>query len=68
MGNLKPKKRQFLGKTENFKSKRERSFFQRMLKAYLAGHEYFHFGYENVTPFRRERKLHKVLQKTFSKN
>lgn len=37
-------RRRFLGKTENFKSKEEKHFYNRMLKAYLKGNEYFFFG------------------------
>lgn len=54
-------KRQFLGKTEGFKDKQEKSFYQRMLKAYLAGHEYFHFGYEYIFN-KRVPARHLVLQ------
>jgi len=36
--------RKFLGKTEGFKDKEERHFFQRMLKAYLKGSKRFNFG------------------------
>jgi len=37
-------RRLFLGKTEGFKDKQERSYYQKMLKAYLKGHEYFRYG------------------------
>jgi hypothetical protein len=49
-------KRRFLGKTEfvidrtspekELASKQERHFYQRMLRAYLKGKEYFNFGRE----------------------
>lgn len=39
--------RKFLGKTEGFKDNRERHFYQRMLKAYLKGKQYFIFGFSN---------------------
>ncbi|MCO6149089.1 hypothetical protein [Flavobacterium sp. NRK1] len=57
----KPKKRQFLGKTDNFKDKAERSFYQRMLKAYLKGNEFFHYGYMYIAN-KRYPKRHAVLQ------
>lgn len=50
--------RKFLGKTEGFKDKEERSFNQRMLKAYLKGYKYFHFG-RNVLGHKKE---HLVMQ------
>jgi len=55
--------RQFLGKTENFENSREKAFHQRMLKAYLAGHKFFHFGYEYIFS-KRQPKQYLVLQKT----
>lgn len=36
-------RRLFLGKTEGFKDKRERSFYQKMLQEYLKGNRYFRF-------------------------
>lgn len=39
--------RKFLGKTKDFKDNRERHFYQRMLKAYLKGKQYFFFGFSN---------------------
>lgn len=42
--NIKPQLRKFLGKTENFKDKKERRFNQKMLKAYLKGAEFFKDG------------------------
>ena len=36
-------RRLFLGKTEGFADKRERAFYQRMLKAYLKGKKGFRF-------------------------
>lgn len=53
--------RKFLGKTEGFTDKTERHFYQRMLKAYHAGHQFFHFGYETIMG-QRQRKSHLVLQ------
>lgn len=53
--------RQFLGKTDNFKDNDERRFHQRMLKAYLAGHKFFHFGFEYIMN-QRFPKRHEVLQ------
>lgn len=38
--------RKFLGKTENFKNNQERHFYQRMLKAYTKGKQYFFFGFD----------------------
>lgn len=38
--------RRFTGKTEGFADKKERNFFDRMLKAYLKGDTRFCFGYE----------------------
>lgn len=35
--------RRFLGKTENFNSKQDQAFHQRMLKAYLKGMQTFTF-------------------------
>lgn len=40
-------------------SKTERHFYQRMLRAYLKGKDYFNFGYE-YTPHRQPIR-HKVL-------
>lgn len=54
-------KRTFLGKTEKFADNMEKKFNQRMLKAYLAGHEYFHFGYEYLFN-QRLPKRHLVMQ------
>jgi len=53
--------RQFLGKTENFKDNNESRFHQRMLRAYLAGHKFFHFVYEYMMN-QRFPKRHEVLQ------
>ena len=39
--------RRFLGKTENFNSKQDQTFHQRMLRAYLRGAETFKFWGEN---------------------
>ncbi len=51
-------KRHFLGKTDNFKDRGEKVFYQRMLKAYHNGRTYFCFGFNhNGTP-----KEHAVLQ------
>lgn len=36
-------KRKFLGKTEDFNSREEKIFHQRMLGAYLKGHKRFNF-------------------------
>lgn len=36
--------RKFLGKTKDFESKGERKFYQKMLKHYLAGHEFYTFA------------------------
>lgn len=58
-------KRQFLGKTDNFTSKSERSFHQRMLKAYLKGYDFFAFGTHYVqTPLgmQRQPKMYPVLK------
>jgi len=40
-------KRQFLGKTSDFKNKEERMFNQRMLKAYLQGKSDFIYGIDH---------------------
>lgn len=39
----------FGGKTENFKNKVDKVFNQRMLRAYLKGHEFFHYGIDATT-------------------
>ena len=49
--------RKFLGKTENFKDKEERHFFQRMLRAYLKGSINFFFGFDH----KGKPVQHKVL-------
>jgi len=36
--------RRFLGKTDGFESKEERRYYQRMLRAYLKGQDYFAYG------------------------
>lgn len=58
--------RQFLGKTENFKDKQEKTFNQRMLNAYLKGCVYFHYGYEHMKSLngikKRMPKRYLVLQ------
>lgn len=70
----------FLGKTSNFTDNNERHFFQRMLKAYLRGYEYFHFGfYTNkigerlprphevlFSPKRSEKEVEEILKKGFN--
>lgn len=43
------RKRQFLGKTDNFETNDERSFEKRHLKAYLNGDKEFRFRYKTVT-------------------
>lgn len=43
------KTRKFLGKTEGFKDKTEKHFYNRMLNAYLKGNEYFQFGFKQDT-------------------
>lgn len=58
---MEEKKRKFLGKTENFENKKDRTFHQRMPKAYLAGHKFFNFGYEYRFNTRTP-KQHLVLQ------
>lgn len=69
--------KKFLGKTDNFSDNNERHFFQRMLKAYLKGQEFFHFGfYTNkigerlprphevlFSPKRTEKEVEAILQK-----
>lgn len=40
--------RKFLGKTENFESKEEKRFNQRMLNAYLKGHKFFNYGFKKI--------------------
>jgi len=40
-------KKQFGGKLDNFTDNRDRHFSQRMLKAYLRGHDRFAFGFTN---------------------
>lgn len=57
----KPQQRKFLGKTENFENKDEKRFFQRMLKAYLAGRKTFNYGFETVMG-QRQPVEHMVLQ------
>lgn len=68
----KEKARNFAGKTEFIidhstpetleASKRERHFHQRMLRAYLKGKEYFHFGFHYDSVLRMKVKtIHKVL-------
>lgn len=37
--------RKFLGKTDNFKDKEQKHFFQRMLRAYLQGKKVFNYGF-----------------------
>lgn len=57
--------RKFLGKTEGFKDKQEAHFYQRMLKAYLKGKEFFTFGFEWVkrdSIMVREPAMFKVAQ------
>lgn len=44
------------------KSKKERHFNQRMLRAYLNGKQYFYFGYEWVNG-RRQQVRYSVLTK-----
>ena len=39
--------KRFLGKTENFNSKQDQAFHQRMLKAYLQGAQIFKFWGED---------------------
>jgi len=61
------KRRSFGGKTENFKDKEEKVFYQRMLKAYLKGHKFFLFGVDRISTDilgRRivEKKEHPVLE------
>lgn len=60
MINKKTETRKFLGKTEGFEHKKEKLFYQRMLKAYLAGHQYFHYGFKMVGN-RRVPEKHIVL-------
>lgn len=53
--------RRFLGKLSDFKDKREQAFNQRMLKAYVKGHQYFAMGrYDNGQPI-----MHRVKQEFF---
>jgi len=69
---IEPKTKQFGGKTEFVldystpealeASKRERHFYQRMLRAYLKGKEYFYFGYVYRYGNRYPQE-HKVLVK-----
>lgn len=57
--------RKFLGKTEGFVDNTERHFYQRMLKAYLKGKEYFTYGFEWVKRDQimvREPAMFKVAQ------
>lgn len=61
MINKKTETRKFLGKTEGFEHQKEKHFHQRMLKAYLAGHKYFHYGFTTVGN-RRVPEKHIVLQ------
>lgn len=63
--------RKFLGRTDVqldysspeslAESKQERAFFQRMLRAYLRGAQYFKFGFETIAG-RRFPKEWKVMQ------
>jgi len=52
--------KKFAGKMENFKDNQERHFYQRMLRAYLKGWQYFDFGFE-YTPTGRRPKQHEVM-------
>lgn len=61
-------KRRFLGKTENFDNKLEKTFYERMLRAYLKGHTYFHFGITVLANGYRMPKITKVAQEYYSEN
>lgn len=56
-----PPQRKFLGKTENFESKKERTFYQRMLKAYLQGKKTFCCGFDKF----KNPRVHDVMQSYF---
>lgn len=53
--------RTFTGKTDNFSDPQERHFFQRMLRAYLKGAEFFYFGFKWIGSG-RQRQQWKVMQ------
>lgn len=54
----KPAQRKFLGKTDNFENKEERTFYQRMLRAYLQGKKTFCCGFDKF----RNPRVHEVMQ------
>ena len=61
MKNLRNKvKRTFGGKTDNFTDKQEKAFEKAHLKAYLAGKEYFYYGFITNGIGNRERARHEV--------
>lgn len=61
--NLKPKVRNFGGKTENFSDNRERHFYQRMLRHYLKGHTHFNFGFKTTMIGQRIPETYEVMVK-----
>lgn len=51
---IKKPARFFGGKTEGFKNKVEKVFNQRMLRAYLKGHQFFFYGIDATTGGKKE--------------